>query len=404
MNDEIQVLDTDTPIIENTEYTPYERINFENGTLVKPGIVDMQTGEFTMPEYSGKTPINATTLNHIESGIKNLENYVLNNSSGGSGGGSSDPVGTVRAFAGTIIPDDSLDCDGEQYSVTEYSDLYAIIGTAFNLPTDNDPTKFRTPNLKGRVIVGIGNFDTTHSFTLAKTGGEYEHQITIDEMPEHYHQGLTWSAENGQAINLNAGSGGISIYNSWNGADSTKPSPIYTGKAGESQSHNNMQPYLALRYIIKAVKTTPLMAEAENSLESDSTTNAPTIHAVNQIKHNNLITNESPAKCGYKVDGKDVYVVKVSFNAPTSTNNLIVNKEIDIPISKIKILPGTTGILSATNGENNIVFPDSGGAGGDNFARLTVNKASNGNANVSAIFGQPRSGYTVEVNVYFIYR
>lgn len=77
MNDEIQVLDTDAPVEEET-YTPYERINFENGTLVSLGSVDSETGTLKMPVYSGKAPINATNLNHIEDGIKSLENYVFN--------------------------------------------------------------------------------------------------------------------------------------------------------------------------------------------------------------------------------------------------------------------------------------------------------------------------------------
>lgn len=82
MDNEIQVLDTDTPIEETTTYTSYERINFENGTLVSPGVVNPETGELTMPVYSGKAPINAQNLNHIEDGIKNLENYVLANGGG----------------------------------------------------------------------------------------------------------------------------------------------------------------------------------------------------------------------------------------------------------------------------------------------------------------------------------
>lgn len=85
MDDGIQVLDTDvpvedTPVVDDTTYTPYEPINFENGTLVTPGSYNSETGELTMPVYSGKAPVNATNLNHIEQGLKNLENHVLENS------------------------------------------------------------------------------------------------------------------------------------------------------------------------------------------------------------------------------------------------------------------------------------------------------------------------------------
>ena len=59
-------------------YTKYEPIGFENGTLVSPGKVDLETGEMTMPVYNGKAPVNATNLNHLEQGLVDLEEYATN--------------------------------------------------------------------------------------------------------------------------------------------------------------------------------------------------------------------------------------------------------------------------------------------------------------------------------------
>lgn len=59
--------------VQKFSYTPYEPINFENGTLVTPGSVNLETGEITLPVYEGKAPVNATNLNHVEAGITNLE-------------------------------------------------------------------------------------------------------------------------------------------------------------------------------------------------------------------------------------------------------------------------------------------------------------------------------------------
>lgn len=58
-------------------YTPYEPVEFENGTLETPGSVNLETGEITMPVYTGKAPVNATNLNHVESGIVELENNSI---------------------------------------------------------------------------------------------------------------------------------------------------------------------------------------------------------------------------------------------------------------------------------------------------------------------------------------
>lgn len=59
-------------------YTKYEPIEFENGKLVSPAKVDPETGVITPAVYSCDKPIGATTLNHIESGIVNLEEYATN--------------------------------------------------------------------------------------------------------------------------------------------------------------------------------------------------------------------------------------------------------------------------------------------------------------------------------------
>lgn len=273
MNDEIQTLDTSAPI-ENSTYTSYEKINFENGTLVSPGSVNLETGELTMPMYSGKAPINAQNLNHIEDGIKNLENYVLVN--GGGSGSGSEAVGTVKAYAGPIIPDGYLLCDGRQILKSEYKELFTVLGTTYNLSTDTDSTKFRIPDLRGRVVVGVGSFDTTHLFTLGEKAGEYEHLLTINEMPKHEHQGTVDTTDVG--IKNGGTKSGVTVDFSWNEINSY----IGTKSAGNSQAHNNIQPYCSLNYIIKSVQTTTIVAEVEDSLASDSATNAPSIHAVKQ--------------------------------------------------------------------------------------------------------------------------
>lgn len=57
----------------------YERINFKNGQLVSPGSVDLETGELTMPVYTGETPINDVNLNKMDEAIEYLfENGALN--------------------------------------------------------------------------------------------------------------------------------------------------------------------------------------------------------------------------------------------------------------------------------------------------------------------------------------
>ena len=84
-------------------------------------------------------------------------------------------------------------CDGRELNISEFQFLYNVIGNSFGTPTA--PTKFRLPNPAGRVpgVIGTtGIRDPNPIFstiTLARgsTIGEYQHQLTIPEMPSHNH-------------------------------------------------------------------------------------------------------------------------------------------------------------------------------------------------------------------------
>lgn len=53
------------------------------------------------------------------------------------------PLGTVLSFAGQARPNGYLLCDGASYKVTDYPDLYAVIGNTYG----GDSTNFNVPNL-----------------------------------------------------------------------------------------------------------------------------------------------------------------------------------------------------------------------------------------------------------------
>ncbi len=282
MNDDVQVLDsgqdTDTSV-----YTPYEMIEFENGTLVTPASANLETGAVTMPVYSGKAPINAINLNHLEQGLKNLEEYVLSGGVIGGGGGNA-PIGSVMIWHGSTAPTGYLICDGSEYGRNSYPDLYDALGVDYQINAE----QFKVPDFRGLVPIGAGEHQDTNSksntFTLGTEYGEYEHTQTLSEMPNHAH-GLTqgYVTEGQSAGYARTGFDGASGL---------------SGTAGEGQPFNIMQPSLAINFIIKASKTTSTLAEVVDSLDSSSTTNAPSIHVVKQeLKQ----LNESINKIGTRI-------------------------------------------------------------------------------------------------------
>ena len=168
---------------------------------------------------STATPLNANNLN-------NNFNYCV-------------PTGGIVEYAGTTAPNGWLLCDGSAISRTTYADLFEVIGTTFG--EGDGSTTFNLPNRKNKTGVGVDS-SSTHFSTLGATYGEETHKLTIDEMPKHKH-------------NLTMRNTGTNAY--------AQPFPPYTaagdttvtsdpvGYAGGDQPHNNIQPSIAMNYIIK---------------------------------------------------------------------------------------------------------------------------------------------------------
>ena len=145
------------------------------------------------------------------------------------------PIGTIVPFAGNVVPEKWLECNGENISRETYSDLYNVIGVFYG--TGDGATTFGLPSLMGRVPVGQFPADTDFD-TLGKWGGEKSHTLTTNEMPSHIHD-FTGSTQ------LMGGAGGTGVYV---GAGTSQ-----TRATGGGEAHNNMQPYTVVKYIIKAL-------------------------------------------------------------------------------------------------------------------------------------------------------
>jgi len=152
------------------------------------------------------------------------------------------PIGTVLPYAGTNELDGWLVCDGKEVSSSDpqYS-AYRDWVNSF-APYLNENGKYCVPDYKGRVLIGAGrhvdvNGDSRDFNLTDKDGGEYEHALTIEEMPSHTHRyGRRW--------------GGGSIANG--SSDAMRDlAETDTGGAGGDQPHNNIQPYAVVNFIIR---------------------------------------------------------------------------------------------------------------------------------------------------------
>lgn len=95
------------------------------------------------------------------------------------------------------------------------------------------------------------------TYTAGITGGEATHTLTVNEMPEHEHDGIYWGVNYKDTPypwglnNDSVGNGFSTTYSSTRGGpDDTHA--MYTGASGGGQAHNNMPPYLSV-YMWKRV-------------------------------------------------------------------------------------------------------------------------------------------------------
>lgn len=163
--------------------------------------------------------------------------------------------GVIYQYAGGSLPDGFLWCDGSEVSRTEYSALFAAIGTLYG--AGDGSTTFNVPNLNGRVPVGAGALgDGSGSFTIGNTGGEVSHLLTLNEMPRHKHAlpyySSNWDDKAQAAVNgvtyAKYTDTGVRILNASSYTDGTEE--------GSSVAHENMQPYIVVNYIISTGEET----------------------------------------------------------------------------------------------------------------------------------------------------
>ncbi|HPS56951.1 MAG TPA: phage tail protein [Spirochaetota bacterium] len=122
-------------------------------------IVITKAADFGLHVFEPDTVISSTEVNE---NFANLFKQINANT----------PAGTVVAYAGSVIPEGWLECNGAAVSRTEYSELFTALGTSWGVG-DGDST-FNLPDLRGRFLRGVdgdaGN-DSDNAARTALNGG-----------------------------------------------------------------------------------------------------------------------------------------------------------------------------------------------------------------------------------------
>lgn len=158
-------------------------------------------------------------------------------------------IAEIRIFAGNFAPRSWAFCDGQLLPVAQNTALFSLIGTTYG--GDGRRTT-GLPNLKGRAVMHPGRGPGLTSRTLGENTGVEEVTLTDNNMPLHNHtlqaRAKLANESNPDGNSLAVGKG-IGIY-----TEDTNPlvdmAAGSLNNSGGSQPHNNMQPYIAINYII----------------------------------------------------------------------------------------------------------------------------------------------------------
>jgi len=164
-------------------------------------------------------------------------------------------IGEIRLFAGNFAPVDWHFCDGALLQISQNDALFNLIGTTYG---GDGQTTFALPDLRSRVPLHQGNGGGA-IYIIGQPGGSETVTLTTSQMPSHSHKVAATGAGT-----TNVPAGNVILSNQTQGPGAT-PAPAYAAPdsatlvplavqsvamTGGSQPHDNMQPFLALNFII----------------------------------------------------------------------------------------------------------------------------------------------------------
>lgn len=161
----------------------------------------------------------------------------------------SDPfIAEIRIWAGNFAPRGWAFCNGQLLPIAQNTALFSLVGTTYG---GDGRSTFALPDLQGRAPLHPGRGPGLTDHRLGEQGGVESVTLSEAQIAAHNH-GLTAQSRPGDLADptgrVLARAGGGNVYHA---ADSNVP---MAGQAladsGGGQAHNNMQPFLALSFII----------------------------------------------------------------------------------------------------------------------------------------------------------
>jgi len=168
-------------------------------------------------------------------------------------------LGEIRFFPFKKVPRGWVRAEGQELTVMGNQALFALIGTLYG---GDGKVKFKLPDLRSRVPIGLGKVPSGKEYELGKMGGEDSVALTDQTMPAHFHY-LAASTDVGKTAQATGATiaavdnDGMTPPNdrllyttSFNTADLVSLNQASLSYVGGSLDHPNMQPFAVGSYCI----------------------------------------------------------------------------------------------------------------------------------------------------------
>lgn len=156
----------------------------------------------------------------------------------------------VKIISWNFAPQGWAFCNGQLLPINQNQALFSIMGTSYG---GNGQTTFALPDLRGRAALHRGSQNSTPG----TKGGQEFHTLTQSEMPAHNHIAQASNTDGDIQVptgNVLAASA-AKMYTAANNLTTLSPASITN--VGQSQPHENRQPFLVLNFIIALIGIFP---------------------------------------------------------------------------------------------------------------------------------------------------
>ncbi len=163
-------------------------------------------------------------------------------------------IAEIRIFAGNFAIRNWAFCDGQLLQISQNTALFALVGTVYG---GDGRTTFGLPDMRGRAPMHPGNGPGLTPRSLGERGGTETETLTAGQLPSHTHslRGVDADAQDTDPTGSRLATSNEDNYHDM-AAPNVAMSSLATGSFN-GQSHDNMQPYLTLNFIIALVGIFP---------------------------------------------------------------------------------------------------------------------------------------------------